>query len=763
MKTTKRTVLIPLDQQLGENSYHKSTMEVADSNPMVDELFAENEFIPTEEEKEAMSMTEEKFPAIDTSLFGSTQADSSVEDDWTLNIKEDSNKQIQFAEEFKEKFNSAMDSYNQAIRQTEATSGSDVNHKLTSKIRSKFNDVYRFHNNGTLVRGPMAAGQHLVGEDGRLYTVSGNEPNGYVHHNNMHVHGATVQMGSSASNAQQDEGFDPNVGVHGFIPQAVEFLQKAASSATEIAKVDRDGRPHQFAVITVLGGSDHDKLTNSFTSGISQGLIEALAHLGLAKVKKGYESTQNLRFVDFYVQMSPVLFNNLGYITALEVKFTNTEVYGEGKHYIYLHRANDIGGGKSDHSLAEGRTQQQAKALAEEFAWWRAGLELAGGKIGNIETTLGGTARVGRYGLLHAKIPRTVFSKDAVETILLDDAAYVKNNIGNMAQEYRANFATTTLRAAYGSLSKRLNGVRIDLANRFDLDQRRLRQLTCIESVLRTLFHGVPNLDPMFMDLSDERTAIASQEDITDAKQFVIHDPVETNPMGPWKLNRRTRVTTATSYSFGEIGAMALGQRNEETIEQAREMFSRVRGLATSVEDVLEPGGFCIVDIFAPRGSLGTGKPLTKNMIEMVGQVLANAFTQAGSDKVLIHCHKIRNELMPNADRVYVRLTEDQPAHNMLLASTHDAGVRKKRTIATDPNLDIIEHRHFAHVYAFARLFNQLIEGHEKSNYRFAEEDASLLRAFYRHFYKSGGAQPDLLLGGSNRPLKKRGTTEGDE
>ena len=177
-----------------------------------------------------------------------------------------------------------------------------------------------------------------------------------------------------------------------------------------------------------------------------------------------------------------------------------------------------------------------------------AGLELAGGKIGNIETTLGGTARVGRYGLLHAKIPRTVFSKDAVETILLDDAAYVKNNIGNMAQEYRANFATTTLRAAYGALSKRLNGVRIDLANRFDLDQRRLRQLTCIESVLRTLFHGVPSLDPMFMDLSDERTAIASQEDITDAKQFVIHDPVETNPMGPWKLNRRTRVTTSTSY-----------------------------------------------------------------------------------------------------------------------------------------------------------------------------------------------------------------------
>lgn len=752
----KRKVLIPVDQQTEETPQTSPSVETTDSNLKSEDLFVTNDFIPTEEEKEEMPMSEEKFPTIDTNLFGSTSSDSSEKDDWTFNTKEATKKQTQVADDFRQRFASYVDQYKPTAQQTEPSNEPVTARTLTPKILTKFNDVYKFHNNGTLVRGPMAAGQHLVGEDGRVYAVSGSEPNGYVHHNNMHVHGAIVQMGSSASNAQQDEGYDPNVGVHGFIPQAVEFLQKAASSATEIAKVDRDGRPHQFAVITVLGGSDHDKLTNSFEGGITQGLIEALAHLGLAKIKKGYESTQNLRFVDFYVQITPVLFNNLGYITALEVRFTNTEVYGEGKHYIYLHRANDIGGGKSDHSLAEGRTQQQAKALSEEFAWWRAGLELAGGKIGSLESTLGGTARVGRYALLHAKIPRTVFSKDAVETILLDDADYVKNNIGNMAQEYRANFATTTLRAAYGSLSRRLNGVRIDLANRFDLDQRRLRQLTCIESVLRTLFHGVPALDPMFMDLSDERTAIASQENITDAKQFIIHDPVQNNPKGPWNLNRRTRVTTSTSYSFGEISAIALGQRSEETIEQARELFGRARGLATSVEDMLEAGGFCVVDIYAPRGSLGTGKPLTKNMIEMVGQVLATAFKQAGSDKVLIHCHKIRDELMPNADRVYVRLTEDQPAHNMLLVSTHDAGVREKRTILTDPKLDIIEDRHFAHVYAFARLFNQLIEGHEKSNYRFAEEDASLLRAFYRHFYSNTfGSQPNLLLGGSDRPLKK--------
>ena len=752
----KRKVLIPVDQQREDTLQDGRSMEDADSNLKSEDLFPSNDFIPTQEEKEELSMTEEEFPTIDTNLFGMKTDEAPEKDDWTLKTTNTVNKQRQTTEEFKQKIASYMDKYKQVSQQTESRTDTIAAPTLTPKIRSKFSDVYKFHNNGTLVRGPMAAGQHLVGEDGRIYAVSGNEPNGYVHHNNMHLHGASLQMGSSASNAQQNEGYDPNVGVHGFIPQAVEFLQKAASSATEIAKVDRDGRPHQFAVITVLGGSDHDKLTNSLQNGITPGLIEALDHLGLAKIKKGYETTQNLRFVDFYVQLSPVLFNNLGYITALEVQFNNTDVYGEGKHYIYLHRANDIGGGKSDHSLAEGRTQQQAKALSEEFAWWRAGLELAGGKIGSVESTLGGTARVGRYALLHAKIPRTVFSKDAVETILLDDADYVKNNIGNMAQEYRANFATTTLRAAYGSLSKRLNGVRIDLANRFDLNQRRLRQLTCIESILRTMFHGVPALDPMFMDLSDERTAIASQENITEAKQFVIHDPVQNNPKGPWNLNRRTRVTTAVSYSFGEISAMALGQRNEETIEQARELFGRARGLATSVEDMLEAGGFCVVDIYAPRGSMGTGKPLTKNMIEMVGQVLANAFKQAGSDKVLVHCHSIRDGLMPNADRVYVRLTEDQPAHNMLLVSTHDAGVREKRTILTDPNLDIIEDRHFAHVYAFARLFNQLIEGHEKSNYRFAEEDAALLRAFYRHFYSNSfGSQPNLILGGSDRPLKK--------
>ena len=764
----KRKILIPIDQS--EREFSGTVVSMKDEtnpNPTREDLNKKNAFIPTSEEKETIPMTEKTFPTFDSSLFTGTKNDMET-NSWSItttdsaNVKANDGLAIKtFASSTQKPVQtdptptSATLSPSARSEQSEENRTDDLPTR-TNRSKASFQDLFTFHDE-QLTRGPIASGQHLVGKDGKLTRLNG-EPMAYVHYNEMHLHGAILQMGSSASNAQQPEGYDPALGVTGFLPQALEFLQKAARAANaQQPSGDRDGRPLQFGVITVLGGADHDRLTNGFVADPAPGMISALQRLGLAHVKNGYNIRGDLRFVKFGVRISPVVFNHLGYISGLQVTFEDAETYGTGTHYIYLHRANDIGGGKSDHSLAEGRTQFQAKALSDEFGWWQAALELAGGKIGTIESTLGGTARIGRYALLHAKVARSMFSKDAVETILLDDADKVKNDYGSMAQEYRANFATTLLRTAFGTLSKRLNGVRLDLADRADLTQRRLRQLTCIESVLRTLFPGMPALDPMFMDLSDERTAIASQENITQAKQFTIHDPVQTNPAGPWSLNRRTRVTTASSFSFGEVSALALGQRNDEVLERAREMFAGARALATSREDILEAGGFCILDVFVPVEALEDGqKPITKEMIQTVSQVLANAFKQAGSDKVLVHCHKVRQDLLPHSERVYIRLTEDQPAHNMLMVSTHDAGVREKRTILTDPNLDVIEDRHFAHVYAYARLFQQLIEGHERSNYRFAEEDASLLRAYYRHFYSNTfGSQPNLILGGSNRPLKK--------
>ena len=72
MKPIKRTVLIPLDQQPEDATQDAHQVEAADSNPETEDLFPSNDFIPTQEEKEELSMTEEEFPTIDANLFGST-------------------------------------------------------------------------------------------------------------------------------------------------------------------------------------------------------------------------------------------------------------------------------------------------------------------------------------------------------------------------------------------------------------------------------------------------------------------------------------------------------------------------------------------------------------------------------------------------------------------------------------------------------------------------------------------------------------------
>lgn len=759
----KRKVLMSADDPEAEQTpshlpvlkpVEKLIPEPVDSNP-------DASFIPTKEEKETITMSDDSMPYLDTSLFSEAgdkdQVDTDDQVDWTKPMQR--NQDSDLLKQMK-KFKSpaptgVVEAPTSEYQYSTPSEGS-------KEVQVNQQKIFNFLHEGDPVRGPVASGQHLVVRSGQEHNnlSIGGDAASYVHHNEMHLHGAIMQMGSSATNAQQPEGFDPALGVTGFIPQALEFLQKAARTAAAIQDKDRDDRPYQFGVITILGGSDHDKLTRSMAANPTPGLVEALGQLGLVTILNGYHQNKSLHFVKSHVNITPILFNNLGYVMALEVTFGKNQKLPDlptGTHYIYLHRANDIGGGKSDHSLREGRTSRQANALAEEFDWWQAALALAGGKIGSVESTLGGTARIGRYALLQAKVPRPLFSVDAVETVLLDDGAWVKNNLGNSVHEYRANFATTLLRSAYGSQSKRLNNVRLDLANREDPVQRRLRQTACIQTTLRNLFPGEPVVDPMFMDISDERTEILSQEDIINAKQTVIYDPVATNPKGPWEMNRHTRVTVATSFSFGEVFNLALGNRTDETIEQARDMFEQARGLATSTEDVLEAGGFCILNVYVPTESLEeSADRITFDMIRQVQQALASAFKQAGSDKVLVHTHHVPGYSLPNAKRVYVRLTEYQAAHNMLMVSNEDAGAREQRTIMTDPNLDYIEKRHYSHVPGFARLFTQLIEGHEKSGYRYAVEDGHLLKAFYRHFYGNNfGNQPNLLLGGLNRPKKK--------
>ena len=181
---------------------------------------------------------------------------------------------------------------------------------------------------------------------------------------------------------------NPASGVTGLIPQAVKHISEMIKTSSQLSNsgrgFDDQGRPYQFAVIAVVGGQDHASILRHMDDKhMNRAYGEAFKALGIQGIS-----------------LRGALYNDMGRLFALEVSFTNKEVFGHGKHLIFLHPANDIGGGKSDESLKDGRLSSQVSTLSKEFDWWIAALERGGGKIGAIETTLGGTARIGRYALL---------------------------------------------------------------------------------------------------------------------------------------------------------------------------------------------------------------------------------------------------------------------------------------------------------------------------------------------------------------------------
>ena len=138
----KRKVLIPIDQQTEETPQTSRSVETTDSNLKSEDLFATNDFIPTEDEKEEMSMTEEKFPTIDTNLFGTTTTDSSEKDDWTFNTKEATKKETQVADDFRQRFASYIDNYKQTAQQTEPSNEPVAARTLTPKILTKLSLIH---------------------------------------------------------------------------------------------------------------------------------------------------------------------------------------------------------------------------------------------------------------------------------------------------------------------------------------------------------------------------------------------------------------------------------------------------------------------------------------------------------------------------------------------------------------------------------------------------------------------------------------------
>ena len=615
---------------------------------------------------------------------------------------------------------------------------------ITSNNGTKGNIFFKFPS----VEPPFGGNIHSLRWVGNKYeeVEAAGSTSDYVRYNSWHLNGATIWIGTSATGAVDKIGVDPASGVTGLIPQATKQIAELIRSSKELSNgkaVDGDGRPFQFAVVAVLGGQDHKAICNTMEGLEANKMFRPVFdHL---KIKGG-------------VSFRAALYNSMGDLFALEVTFGNKEIYGKGRHLIFLHKANDIGGGKSDESLIEGRLSNQVSALSKEFDWWISGLERAGGKIGSIETTLGGTARIGRYALLASCIPRSLFAADAFEIVNLDSAEWVKENLPSQIQEYRSNFATTLLRTAWGKAGARLHGIPIVLVNRFDRSMIRTRRMRANIATLRPMFLGNSKIDLLQGDISDERIAIQREQAITENKFMTIHDTKKNSKFGPWDQQRRIRLSTSISLTPSKVLSLAQGDDSTLAKDIAGTVLERARGLATSQNDALPAGGFTVVDALIPTRLLEqTGNVITKNVVSKAIETIAVGLRSCGVDKPLINLYKVPDSLCPDVDDIIVQFSEDQPGTNILIVSTDDVDTHSKRTIMSNPNLRAIDNPTVSTVFAFGRLLGRMVTAHLDSKYHHCEEDGALIHAFHRHYYGGNyGNRPNLLVGGTDRIRKKK-------
>lgn len=569
-------------------------------------------------------------------------------------------------------------------------------------------------------------------------------PEDYVRHCGWHLHGASLWMGTSSTGVADRVGVNPASGATGFIPQAVKHIAELAKTSKRLSSNngrDNDGNEYQFGVVAVLGGQDHAALLRQLD--------------GNSQTQQYGEAFRAINVPN--ASMRAVLYNDMGKLFALELSLGNPEKFGRGRHLIFVHPANDIGGGKSDESLLEGRLSAQCSAMSDEFVWWQAALERVGGKIGAVETTLGGTARIGRYALLSSRIPRNLFAKDAFESINVDRGDWVQENLQSQVQEYRANFATTLLRTVWGKVGERLHGFPVILTDRADKSTQQVNKIRAQIAMLRSLFLGHPDLDLLQGDISDERIAILREEAITDSQYMTIHDTVESEPKGPWDQQRRLRMNTTLRISKAKMMSLARADDPSQNADYAQQITASVRGLATSVDRALPPGGFCVLNAMIPSEMLeNEGNAITKTTVSRAVEALAKGLIAEGIEKPLINLYQIPTGIGSLRDDIVIQILEDQTGTNVLIVSTEEVNPSKKRRILSNPKLKSVSNPYQYVVTAFSRLLGRSVDAHHGSGYRHCIADGDLMMAFYRHYYgPSFGNRPNLILGGSNRLRNK--------
>jgi hypothetical protein len=621
------------------------------------------------------------------------------------------------------------------------TSNSNVENQTNKNSETKGNFFFKLPQNPPPVGGNIHCLKWNNQSNFDLIEASGSAAD-YVRHNNWHLNGASVWIGTTASGADEKVGVNPASGVTGLIPQAVKHIAEMVKTSSNLSSssngIDDQGRPYQFAVIAIIGGQDHASIERHMDDmNMNRNYGEAFKSLGIQGIA-----------------LRAALYNQMGRLFALEVTFTNKETFGHGRHLIFLHPANDIGGGKSDESLKDGRLSSQVTSLSHEFDWWIAGLERGGGKIGAIESTLGGTARIGRYALLSARLPRTLVAADACEIINIDRADWVRENLSSQIDEYRINFATTMLRTVWGKVGERLNGFPVVLVDRHDRSMVSVRRMRAVIAIMRHMFLGNPQLELLRGDISDERIAIQREEAITHSNSMAITDQNENKKQRfEATQQRRVRLSTCLNITPSKIMKLARNEDPSLAIDDAEATLEKLHSLVTSKKDALPSVFFTVIDALVPYHILKSeNNAVTPQTVERAMETIVSGFKSQGIHKLLLNLYILPEGLGESLDEVIVQISDDQPGVNVLMCSTAESEIHHQRVIMKNPQLESISVHGTVTVKGFARHLGRMVDAHLESKYHHCEDDGRMIHQFYRTYFRGNyGHQPDLVLGGFNR------------
>ena len=140
-------------------------------------------------------MRDDSMPSVDTSFFsGSSDEQDAAENgriDWTKPKQREEESDLM--KHLFKKFQSStpgVGGEDELISTTE-------NNEHNGDVKVDQQMIFNFVHDGNPIRGPVANGQTLVMKPGNqqaTYSINGDAAS-YVHHNDMHLHGAIMQMG----------------------------------------------------------------------------------------------------------------------------------------------------------------------------------------------------------------------------------------------------------------------------------------------------------------------------------------------------------------------------------------------------------------------------------------------------------------------------------------------------------------------------------------------------------------------------------------